>query len=69
LKGQNILLESRIMGVADTIEAMVSHRPYRAALGIDAALDEISHQKGVRYDPEVVEACLRLFRKKGFEFK
>jgi len=69
LKGDKILLEARIIGVADVIEAMSSHRPYRPALGIDKALEEISQNKGILYDPEVVDACLVLFREKGFEFE
>jgi len=56
------------MGVADVIEAMSSHRPYRPALGIDAALEEISKNKGILYDPEVVDVCLKLFKEKEFEF-
>jgi len=58
LKGDEILLEARILAVADVVEAMVSHRPYRPALGIDRALEEISKNKGTKYDPEVVDACL-----------
>ena len=69
LSGDEILMEARIIAVADTVEAMASHRPYRAALGIDAALDEISKKEGVFYDPDVVDACVRLFREKGFAFK
>ena len=65
LSGDEILLEARILGVADVVEAMSSHRPYRAARGLDDALEEISQNKGILYDPEVVEACLRVF-KKGF---
>jgi len=68
LKGEEILLEARIIGVADVVEAMASNRPYRAALGIDAALEEISKNKGVKYDPEAVDACLKLFRE-GFKFE
>jgi len=68
LKGEEILLEARIIGVADVIEAMSSHRPYRPALGIDAALEEISQNKGILYDPEVVDICLKLFKKKEFKF-
>ena len=68
LKGKEILLEARILGVADVVEAMASHRPYRPALGIDRALEEISKHKGILYDPEAVEACLRLFAEKGFYF-
>lgn len=60
LSGEDILLEARILCVADVTEAMASHRPYRPALGIEKALDEISKNKGIFYDPEVVEALLRL---------
>jgi HD-GYP domain-containing protein (c-di-GMP phosphodiesterase class II) len=66
LKGEEILPEARILAVADTIEAMASHRPYRAALGIAAALEEVEHGAGKRYDAAVVRACLRLFRAKNF---
>jgi len=69
LKGNKILLEARIIGVTDVVEAMFSHRPYRPALGIDAALEEISKNKGTLYDPKVVDACLKLFKEKDFEFK
>ena len=69
LKGEKILLEARIMGVADVVEAMSSHRPYRPALGIDKALEEISQNRGILYDPEVVDACLRLFKEKEFKFE
>ncbi len=69
LKGEEILLEARIISVADTVEAMASHRPYRPALGIDAALAELSGQRGRTYDPEVVDACLRLFHEMGFKFE
>ena len=69
LKSDGILLEARILGVADVVEAMSSHRPYRAALGIDAALEEITKQRGVGFDPEVVDACLTLFREDIFAFK
>jgi len=55
--------------VADVVEAMASHRPYRAALGIDKALEEISQNKGILYDEKVVEACVRLFMEKNFEFE
>lgn len=69
LSGKEILLEARILGVADVVEAMCSHRPYRPALGIKKALDEINRGKGTLYDPDVVDACLRLFTEKGFKFK
>jgi PAS domain S-box-containing protein len=62
LMGDEILLEARIIAVADVVEAMCSHRPYRPALGIDAALAEIEASAGTRYDGVVVDACLRLFR-------
>jgi len=68
LKGEDIIIEARIMGVADVVEAMSSHRPYRPALGIDAALEEISKNKGILYDPEVVDICIKLVSEKGFEF-
>jgi len=65
LKGNELLLESKILAVADVIDAMSHHRPYRPALGIDVALKEIEKNKGILYDPQVVDACLRLFREKG----
>ena len=68
LKGEDILLEARIIGVADVVEAMVSDRPYRAALTLDEALGEIESGKGTLYDASAVEACVRLFRENGFEF-
>jgi PAS domain S-box-containing protein len=69
LKGEAILLEARIISVADVVEAMMSHRPYRPALGIDAALAEIENGKGGLYDPEAVDACVALFRQQGFGFE
>ncbi|MDD3845669.1 MAG: LytS/YhcK type 5TM receptor domain-containing protein [Syntrophorhabdaceae bacterium] len=69
LKGGQILLESRIISVTDVVEAMASHRPYRPGLGIDAGLEEIEKSKGILYDADAVDACLRLFREKGFSFK
>jgi PAS domain S-box/PAS domain S-box len=66
LKGDEIIIEARIMAVADVVESMASHRPYRPALGIDAALEEIEKNKGILYDNDVVDSCLRLFRKKGY---
>ncbi len=68
LRGEDILLESRIIAVADVVEAIASHRPYRASLGADAALDEIATGRGTTFDPEAVDACLRLFREKGYTF-
>jgi PAS domain S-box-containing protein/putative nucleotidyltransferase with HDIG domain len=67
LKGDEILMEARVMAVADVVEAMASHRPYRPALGIEAALDEIEKNKGILYDDAVAAACLRLFREKGYK--
>ncbi len=67
LKGNEILKEAKIIMVADVVEAIASHRPYRPAHEIDVALDEIDGNKGILYDPEVVDACLRLFREKGFK--
>jgi putative nucleotidyltransferase with HDIG domain len=69
LKGDEILPEANILGVADVVEAMASHRPYRPGLGIDLALEEIKKNKGVLYDTSAVEACLRLFRGKGFRLE
>jgi len=69
LKGDKILLEAKIICVADVVEAMSSHRPYRPALGIDVALEEIIQNKGILYDPEVVDTCLKLFKEKGFKFE
>jgi putative two-component system response regulator len=69
LKGKEILLEAQILSVADVVEAMASHRPYRAKLGIDKALDEISKNRGVLYDPEAAGACLKLFGEKRFNLE
>lgn len=67
LKANEILLEARIMAVADVVEAMCSHRPYRPALGIDRALEEITSGSGRLYDPDAVTACVRLFREMGYQ--
>ena len=67
LKGKEMLLEARILAVADVVEAMVSPRPYRPARGIDAALEEIRKNKGTLYDAQVVDACLMLFKTKKFQ--
>lgn len=69
LKGDEIILEARILAVADVVEAMSSHRPYRPAHKLDEALEEISKNRGILYDPQVVDACLRLFRERGFTFE
>ena len=66
LKGDEILLEARIIAVADVIEAMGSHRPYHPSVGIDAGLDEIERGRGIFYDSVAVDACLDLFRNKGY---
>lgn len=68
LKGDEILLEAKIICVADIVEAMSSHRPYRASLGIEPALDEIRQGRGIWYDASVVDACLKLFHENRFSF-
>jgi putative two-component system response regulator len=68
LAGPEILLEAKILGVADVVEAMASHRPYRPALGLYEALEEISQNRGVLYDSEIVGACLKVFEEGGFVF-
>jgi HD-GYP domain-containing protein (c-di-GMP phosphodiesterase class II) len=67
LTGDNLLLESRILSVADVVESMASHRPYRPSLGIEAALEEIEKNRGTHYDNAVSDACLRLFRERGYQ--
>jgi HD-GYP domain-containing protein (c-di-GMP phosphodiesterase class II) len=67
LKGDDIPLEARIIAVADVVEAIASHRPYRPALGIEAALEEIEKNKGILYDNTIADACLRLFREKSYQ--
>ncbi len=67
LKGEEIIIEARILAVADVVEAMASHRPYRAGLGIDKALDEIKRGSGIAYDVTVVDACHKLFNEKGYQ--
>jgi len=69
LKDGEILQEARILAVADVVEAMASHRPYRPSRGIDKALAEITKNKGVLYDPDVVDACLKLFKENKYKFK
>ncbi len=68
LAGETILQEARIVGVADVVETMSSHRPYRPSLGLESALQEITSQRGILYDPEAVDACLSLMREGRFEF-
>ncbi len=68
LQGKEILMEARILAVADVVEAMSAHRPYRAAPGLEKALKEVSDGRGVLYDPAVVDACIAVFRE-GFAFE
>ena len=68
LKGEEILPGARILAVADVVEAMSSHRPYRAALGMEAALAEVREHAGVKFDAQVVAVCCRLFEDEGFQF-
>ncbi len=69
LTGNEIIPEAKILSVADVVEAMYSHRPYRPAMGIDKALGEIMQNRGILYDSDVVDACLKLFREKKFKFE
>jgi hypothetical protein len=68
LRGEAIRVEARIVGVADVVEAMACHRPYRPALGLGAALEHVSREAGALYDPAVVDACLHVFYERGFKF-
>ena len=68
-KKNKIILEARIIAVADVVETMSTHRPYRAALGLDKALAEIKKNRGVLYDSRVVDACIKVFKKKEFRFE
>jgi len=65
----DILLEAKIVAVADVVEAMASHRPYRPALGIDVALEEIAAKKGIHFDPDVADVCLRVFKEQSFNWE
>jgi HD-GYP domain-containing protein (c-di-GMP phosphodiesterase class II) len=65
LKGDNIAIEARIIGAADVVDAMVSYRPYRPALGVEAAIEEIIKFRGITYDPAVVDACLKIYKNAG----
>jgi HD-GYP domain-containing protein (c-di-GMP phosphodiesterase class II) len=67
LKGDEALLEARILAVADVLEAMASHRPYRPAFGIEETLHEIESHRAQQFDPDAVDAMLRLFREKGYQ--
>ena len=68
LSDKNIFLETKILSVSDVVETMASHRPYRPGFGIDIALDEIYNNKGILYDAEAVDMCIRLFREKEYSF-
>ncbi len=69
IKGEDILLEARILAVADVVEAMCTHRPYRPALGIEEALAELERGDGTLYDPEVVRACKKVLNERGFKIE
>jgi HD-GYP domain-containing protein (c-di-GMP phosphodiesterase class II) len=69
LIGDKIILEAKILAVADVIESMASHRPYRPALGIEKALDEITQNRGILYDPHVADSSLRLFQNNNFRLE
>jgi putative nucleotidyltransferase with HDIG domain len=69
LSGDDIIIEAKTLAVADVVEAMASHRPYRPTLGRDMALEEISQNRGVLYDPDVVDACMKLLQEKDFQFR
>ena len=68
LAGEDIVFEARIICVADVVETMASHRPYRPSIGMDKALEEIANNRGVLYDPQVVDACLKIFKETDFSF-
>jgi HD-GYP domain-containing protein (c-di-GMP phosphodiesterase class II) len=68
LKNDDILLEAKILAVADVVEAIASHRPYRPAFGTREAIDEITRKQGILYDTAVVKSCLRLFQYKEYSF-
>lgn len=69
IKSEQVIVEARIVAVSDVVEAMSSHRPYRPALGIDMALDEIRKGRGIAYDPDAVDACISLFKTDNFQFR
>jgi PAS domain S-box-containing protein/putative nucleotidyltransferase with HDIG domain len=69
LKGNDILLEARVLSIADVVEAIATYRPYHETFGIDIALEEILKNKGELYDPKVVDVCVKLFKEKKFKFK
>jgi HD-GYP domain-containing protein (c-di-GMP phosphodiesterase class II) len=69
LKSDEICIEAKILGISNVVEAMSSHRPYRPTLGIDKALEEISQNRGILYDPMVADICLKLFKERSFKFE
>jgi HD-GYP domain-containing protein (c-di-GMP phosphodiesterase class II) len=69
LVGEQILPEARILAVADVVEAMMSHRPYRPAIGLQEALAEIESGSGTKYEPAVVDVCRRMFQNEGFQLR
>lgn len=69
LSAKDIIIEAKALAVADVVEAMASHRPYRPTLGREMALEEISKNRGILYDPDVVDSCLKLLKEKGFKFR
>jgi HD-GYP domain-containing protein (c-di-GMP phosphodiesterase class II) len=69
LSGKEIIIEARILAVADVVGAMTNHRPYRTALGIEVALKEIEKNKDILYDSKLVDACLKVFKERRFKFK
>jgi len=68
LEGDEIIVQARILAVADVVEAMTSRRPYRTALGMETALEEISTGRDTKYDPDAVDVCVKLFKEEGFGF-
>jgi HD-GYP domain-containing protein (c-di-GMP phosphodiesterase class II) len=69
INGSDIILQAKILAVADVVEAMASHRPYRPALSMDETLGEIDRYRDVLYDGQVVDACLKIFKDSSFKFE
>ena len=69
LKASEIMLEAKILAVADVVEAMLSHRPYRSSLGMERTISELKNNRGILYEEDVVDACLILLEEKGFTFR
>jgi HD-GYP domain-containing protein (c-di-GMP phosphodiesterase class II) len=69
LKGDEIMIEARILGLADVVESMGSHRPYRPTIGMEKSLAEIRRHRGTRYDADIVDVCVSLIQDKGFHFE